>query len=105
MSVVVGRQDSEVPIVLDGVPRIILGDHHLVELLTRTDADDLPLAAWSDRFGQIHDVHAGNLGHENLATVHQFKAPDDKLDSFLQRDPKSSHPRVGDRDLSVSTLL
>src|SRR5208282_5028407 len=90
---------------LKRLPRLVFRDQHLVQLLSRTNPDVLHLAAGSNGLGQVQQSHAGNLGDKNLAAVHLFQAADHKLHALFQRQPESSHARIGNRDLPASPLL
>src|SRR3546814_6296585 len=43
------------------------------------------------------DLHAGDLGHEDLAPLHQRQARQHEVDALLQGDPGAGHVGVGDR--------
>src|SRR3546814_10889482 len=47
--------------------------------------------------GEIGDLHAGDLGHEDLAPLHQRQARQHEVDALLQGDPEAGHVGVGDR--------
>src|SRR5216684_6139181 len=87
----------------DALP--IFRDQHFVQLLSRTNPDILHLASGSDGLCQVQQSHAGNLGNKNLAAVHLLHAADHKLHALFQRQPESSHSRIGDRDLPAPALF
>src|SRR5713101_1707003 len=78
------------------LPRLVLRNQHLVQLLSRTNPDVLHLASESDGLRQVHQPHAGNLRNKNLAAMHLLEATDHKLHAPLQRQPESSHSRICD---------
>ena len=55
---------------LERVAGVVLGDHGLVQLLAGPDADDPVRQVRRHRAGEIDDVHARDLRHEDLAAVH-----------------------------------
>ena len=63
-------QDDVLAVDPQRMPRLVAREHHLVQLLAGPDADELDFALRGDGRGQVHDLHAGNVGHEDLAAVH-----------------------------------
>src|SRR5437879_676002 len=82
-------------ICFDCMASFILRNEHLVKLLAWPDSDMLNLAVRSYSLDQVHNVHARNLGREDLTAVHLIEATDHEFDPLVQRDPKASHARVG----------
>src|SRR5690242_1738658 len=80
------RAHDEHLVELDGLSALVLGDQDLVELLTGPDPDLLDPAAGRDRLDQVLDLHAGDLGHEDLAPAHRGRAADGELDPLLKPD-------------------
>src|SRR5208282_3722381 len=99
------RLNYEHTLSLERLSRLVFRDQHFVQLLSRTNPDVLDLASGRNRFRQVHQPHAGNLRNKNLAAVHLLQAADDKLHALLQRQPESSHSRIGDRDLPAPALI
>src|SRR5581483_11228588 len=89
----------------DGVTRLVFRDQRLMQLFTGPDANEFDLAAGRDGLGHVHQPHAGNLGDENLATVHALNAFHYETHALLEGDPEARHTRIGDRDFSPLALL
>src|ERR1700730_11157970 len=76
-----------------------------MELFSGSNPYDLDFAIRSNRFSHVADFHARNFGNEGLASVHALKTSDDKAYALFQRDPKASHPRIGNRQHPSLSLL
>src|SRR5581483_11347461 len=63
----------------------------------RAHADHVETAFGGDGARQIDDVHARNLGHEDLAAVHALETHENEPDRLLQSDPEARHLGVGHR--------
>src|SRR5206468_12824214 len=68
----VDRLEQEHILELNDLPVLLLGDQHFVELLARSHADELDLAAGRHRLDQVEDPHARDLRHEDLAAPHDL---------------------------------
>src|SRR5439155_18065857 len=84
--------DDIVVVELERVARVVCGNHQLVQLLSRTDADLLGLATGSDRLDQVDDAHRWDLGNEQLAAVHGARRHQHEIHALLERDPETGHP-------------
>src|ERR1700722_4162315 len=83
---------------LERLPRFVIGDQDLVQLLSRTNPYVLNLAAGSYCLGEIQKSHAGNLRHKNLTAMHLFQASDYELNALFQSQPEARHTRIRDGD-------
>src|SRR5919198_964372 len=90
---------------LHRLTRFVLGEHRLVELFAGADADDLDLAVRRHGTGEIHHVHARQLGYEDFAAVHPLDARDHKAHALLESDPEAGHPLVRNCHFAVLPLL
>src|SRR5437867_2003246 len=96
--------DDEHPVELQRLAALVLRHEDLVELLPGPDADVVDLAARGERPDEVHDPHARDLGHEDLAAPHQLRRADRELDALLERDPEARHRPVGYRDAAGRAL-
>ena len=90
---------------IDRVGAVRRGDHLLVQLLARANADDRCLALGRDRLRDITDAVARNLGHEDLAAHRLLYRPKDHVDTLLQGDVEPGHFMVGDRQRAACTSV
>src|SRR5688500_2977444 len=65
----------------------------------------LDLAFWTNRLREVEDIHAGDLGHENLPPAHPLDAVENEVDSLIEGNPEARHPRIGNGDHAVLALL
>ena len=98
------RRNHVVGVELVGIARLVAGNHHLVQLLAGTDADDVEAALGRHRLRQIDHFHARNLGHEDLAAVHPADRRQHQRHALIERDPEARHVRVGDRQHTAGAL-
>jgi hypothetical protein len=56
----------------NGVPSIILWNHHLMQFFSGPNADNFGSAFRSDGLGHIHDVGTGDFGYEQFTANHPF---------------------------------
>ena len=89
----------------DRIAGFILAQQDLVQFLPWPDPDIFHRAFGSNRPREIHDIHAGDFGDEDLATVHALDAVDDEAHALIQGDPKTGHPPVGDCDFASRALF
>src|SRR5271168_2264303 len=101
----VRRLDHVHALDLHGVASLIFGNQHFVQLLSRADADHLDLTTGRDGFSQVDHSHARNLGDKDLAAMHLLQAPNDELHAAIERNPETSHARIGDRNSAAPPLL
>src|SRR3989338_8707668 len=81
----IGGLDDEEILDLQCLAGLVLRDQDLVELLAGAHPDELHAAAGGDGLHQVHDLHAGDLGDEDLAPAHEPETASDELDPLLQR--------------------
>src|SRR5262245_14213659 len=89
------RLDDEHVVALEHLAALVLGDEALVELLPGPDADVVDRAPGRHRGHEVHDAHARNLRHEDLAAPHQLRAADGEVDALGERDPEAGHRPIG----------
>ena len=53
---------------------------------------------------EVHDAHARDLRHEDLAAPHQLGAADGERDALLERDPEARHGSIGHRHAAGGAL-
>src|SRR5262245_611073 len=100
----IDRLQHEHVVVLHDLSTLLFGDERLMQLLAGADADDLDPAARRHRLDEVEDAHAGDLGHEDLAALHQLRAADGKADAVLQAEPEARHAGVRHRDRARRAL-
>src|SRR2546428_6165126 len=100
----VDRLEQEHVLEFEDLSTLLFSDQHLVELLARSHADELDLAAGRHRLDEVEDAHTGDLRHEDLAAPHDLGAPDRERDALLEADPEPGHARIGHRDDTRRTL-
>ena len=66
-----------------------------MDFLSGPDPGDLHLATRRDGFHQVHDVHTGDLGHENLPAVHDLQTLGHEIHTLIQGYPEPGHAFVG----------
>jgi len=93
--------DDVVLTAVDGVTRLVGGQHQLVQLLTGADPDDLLFAVGCDRFGDVHDAGRWDLGDEDFASDRCLEGMKHQVNGLMERDPKPRHSGVGDGNLAA----
>ncbi len=76
-----------------------------MQLLAGTDTDGLDLTFRADGLGDIGDVVAGDLGHENLSAPHMFQCIEYEVYTLVQRDVEARHTLVGYGENALGPLL
>src|SRR3989344_4697444 len=89
----------------DGMPRLIAGYEHLMELLSRTNSNHLHLALGRDRLLEIHHLHTQNFGNEYLPSAHRTETLEHKLHTLIESKPKPCHAFIRNSDHSCVLLL
>src|SRR3984893_18247955 len=82
--------------------RTVSWTHHLVQLLTGPDADNLMRQRRGHCPSDVHDVNRGYLWDEHLPPIHPLEILENKIDTLLQGDPEASHSRVGNGQMVAS---
>src|SRR5688572_12507323 len=95
-----GWKDRVEVVVLQSVLRIVLADHHLMELLSGPPSHDLHVALRSNHARKVDELHAGNLRNKNLAATHLPETLKNELHAAVERDPEARHSRIRDWQLS-----
>src|SRR5207249_3073217 len=99
------RLDHEHVAGLERIARFVFRQQHFVQLFSRPDADAVNLAVRTDRLGHIEQLHAGDLGDKDFATVHLLEAANHEAHALFERNPEARHAGIGDGDPSSLALL
>ena len=83
---------------LNGVTSLFFRKQYLMDLLPRTDADDMALCSGRQYVEQLGELHAGYLRHKNLSAFHVLESEQDQLEALLEIDPKTRHFLMSDMD-------
>src|SRR3984957_3613252 len=99
--IVYGRQYFIVVLVFVSIECIFYSYHLLVQLLARTDTDDLEFCAGNGCKRNVGYFHRGDFLDVYLPAPHVFKGVPDEFDPLFKGDHESGHPRIGDRQYSL----
>src|SRR5690242_1573516 len=99
------RADQVHVVGLHRFARLVFGEQHFVQFLSGADADVIDFRFGRDGLRQIGDLHAGDLGHEDLATLHALDATNDEPDALVEREPEARHALVSNREAFVLRLF
>src|SRR5690606_28010474 len=93
--VVDDRQYLEVLGVLIGVVGVFSTDHLLMQLLSRSNADDFLLSTRSHHPCKVCNFHGRDLFHIDLSALHVLERMPYKLDPLLKGNHEAGHALVG----------
>ena len=65
-------------------PDIIPCNHDFVQLFAGANPDDFRFTFRRDVFRQIHDIHTGQLWHEQFATNHSSQTGKNKIHALIE---------------------
>ena len=75
-----------------------------MKLLSLTDADLRHLTSRQDRLREICDLKGRNLGNKRLTALGFRQCLNNKLHAFIQADPETCHPIIGNRKRLLPVL-
>src|SRR5579875_518887 len=99
------RGDHKPVVEFQRMPRFVLGQKHLMQLLSGPDTDFPDVAVRRNGPRQVKDAHARDLWNEHLAPVHVLNRTQYEPHALFERQPKTRHAWIGHRDLSCLALL
>ncbi len=84
---------------------VSFGYHLFMQLLARTDTDNLLATTGSDSLGDVGDSIAGNLRDENFPAPHMRQCIEHQTHALLQGDVKAGHAGIGDGKYTFVALF
>ena len=81
---------------------VVARAHDLVQLLPRTNADNLTWQLLRHRLGEVDDPDRRYLRHEDLASLHALERLQDEVDALIQRNLEPGHARVRDERVQAA---
>ena len=81
---------------------VVARAHDLVQLLPRTNADNLTWQLLRHRLGEVDDPDRRYLRHEDTASLHALERLQDEVDALIQRNLEPGHARVRDERVQAA---